>query len=137
MPGRAEGMERHIAVDCAAVDQQAKADMGQHLYHKKLQTLERKGVKRRQGGDGGGAQPSSAEPGAPMMEAAPMAPQLIAQLPAYSGEELIATPGNPAICFLLAQYNLRFENRVVSCGQPRGSACMHRRVCSRAAMMVS
>ena len=76
-------MERHVAVDCAAVDPQAKADMSQHLYNKKMQTLERKGVKRRAAAEGG----PSAEPGtAPMMEAQPMAaPQIHPHLPAYSG----------------------------------------------------
>lgn len=84
MPGRAEGMERHVAVDCAAVDPQAKAEMSQHLYNKKMQTLERKGVKRRAGGEGA----PSAEPSGPMLEPPPpMAPQIIshAHMPPYSG----------------------------------------------------
>jgi hypothetical protein len=84
MPGRAEGMERHVAVDCAAVDPQAKTEMSQHLYNKKMQTLERKGVKRRAGGEGA----PSAEPSGPMLEPPPpMAPQIIshAHMPPYSG----------------------------------------------------
>ncbi len=93
MPGRAEGMERHVAVDCSAVDPQAKADMSQHLYNKKMQTLERKGVKRRAAAEGG----PSAEPGAapPMMEGQPMAvPPIHPHMPAYSGAAVPSHPTN-------------------------------------------
>lgn len=87
MPGRAEGMERHVAVDCAAVDPQAKADMSQHLYNKKMQTLERKGVKRRAEGEGA----ASAEPSAPMLEQTSMAPQIMSHMPPYSGAAHLST----------------------------------------------
>ncbi|CAL8461860.1 g1391 [Coccomyxa elongata] len=95
MPGRAEGMERHVAVDCSAVDPQAKADMSQHLYNKKMQTLERKGVKRRAAAEGG----PSAEPGAapPMMEGQPMAaPPIHPHMPAYSVAVAAAVQGEEA-----------------------------------------
>ena len=82
MPGRAEGMERHVAVDCAAVDPHAKAEMSQHLYNKKMQMLERKGVKRRAGAEAG----PSAEPSVPMLEPPPpMAPQMLPHMPPYTG----------------------------------------------------
>ena len=37
MPGRAEGMEKHIAQDCQGVDESAKQEMSQLLMTKRLQ----------------------------------------------------------------------------------------------------
>ena len=37
MPGRAEGMEKHIAQDCQSVDEAAKHEMSQLLMTKRLQ----------------------------------------------------------------------------------------------------
>ena len=37
MPGRAEGMEKHVAQDCQSVDEAAKQEMSQLLMTKRLQ----------------------------------------------------------------------------------------------------
>ena len=39
MPGRAEGMEKHIAQDCQGVDEAAKQEMSQLLMTKRLQVM--------------------------------------------------------------------------------------------------
>ena len=39
MPGRAEGMEKHIAQDCQSVDEAAKQEMSQLLMTKRLQVI--------------------------------------------------------------------------------------------------
>lgn len=80
-------MERHIALDCQGVDAQAKTDMQQHLFNKKLHTLEKKGVKRKQSE---GAVASGEAVPQVVMDAAPASASQALQLPAYSGESTAA-----------------------------------------------
>jgi hypothetical protein len=75
-------MERHIALDCQGVDAQAKVDMQQHLFNKKLHTLEKKGVKRKHGE----ASSAPSEGVQQMLDPVQGAAQGLQQIPAYSGE---------------------------------------------------